>query len=53
LFFAAVFFFIIVFSLMIVPHMKLVQAEKENQSAAKLLDAYAKSQLKVGYVSRE
>jgi hypothetical protein len=48
LFFAAVFCFLFVFSILIVPHMKKVQAEKVNQAAAKPLGAYAKSQLSVG-----
>jgi hypothetical protein len=48
LFFAVLFCFLIVFSLKVVPHIKMVQAEKENQAATKLLGAYAKSQLSVG-----
>jgi hypothetical protein len=48
LFFAVVSCFLIVFSLKVVPHMKMVQADKENQAATKPLGAYAKSQLSVG-----
>jgi hypothetical protein len=48
LFFAVLSCFLIVLSLKIVPHMKIVQAEKENQAATKPLGAYAKSQLSVG-----
>jgi arginine exporter protein ArgO len=48
LFFAGVFCILIAFSLIIVPHMKQVQAEKANQSSQKPLGAYSKSQLSVG-----
>jgi hypothetical protein len=48
LFFAVLFGFLIVFSLKVVPHMKMVQAEREDQAVTKPLGAYAKSQLSVG-----
>jgi hypothetical protein len=48
LFFAVLFCFLIVFSLKVVPHMKMVQAKQENLAATKPLGAYAKSLLSVG-----
>jgi arginine exporter protein ArgO len=48
LFFVGVCCILIAFSLIIVPHMKQVQAKKADQASQKPMGAYAKSQLSVG-----
>jgi hypothetical protein len=48
LFFVGVSCVLIAFSLIIVPHMKSVQAKKADQASQKPLGAYGKSQLSVG-----